>query len=59
MNAHFYQVINETEHLEELESRSGNTFWIDRFLSIHFVFSIIGLLFFIIYYLHQMHTILM
>ncbi len=33
MKAHFYQAINETEHLEEMESRSGNRYWIDRFLA--------------------------
>ena len=33
MKAHFYQAINETEHLDEMESRSVNRFWVDRFLS--------------------------
>ena len=37
MKAHFYQAINETEHLEEMESRSGNRYWIDRFLARHLV----------------------
>ena len=37
MKAHFYQAINETEHLEEMESRSGNRFWVDRFLAKHLV----------------------
>ena len=37
MKAHFYQAINETEHLEEMESRNGNEFWVDRFLARHLV----------------------
>ncbi len=37
MKAHFYQAINETEHLEEMESRSGNRYWVDRFLARHLV----------------------
>ena len=35
MKAHFYQAINETEHLDEMESRSGNKFWADRILARH------------------------
>ena len=43
MKEHFYQALNETEHLEEMELRDGNRYWIDRFLpSISFYF-IIGL----------------
>tara|TARA_Y100001968_G_C19192064_1_gene635670 strand:- start:254 stop:382 length:129 start_codon:yes stop_codon:yes gene_type:complete len=42
MKAHFYQATNETEHLEEMESRSGNKFWIDRFLARHLVSFITG-----------------
>ena len=37
MKAHLYQAINETEHLEEMESRSGNRYWVDRFLARHLV----------------------
>tara|TARA_Y100001968_G_scaffold244133_1_gene228100 strand:+ start:543 stop:1046 length:504 start_codon:yes stop_codon:yes gene_type:complete len=37
MKAHFYQAINETEHLEEMELRSGNRFWVDRFFARHLV----------------------
>ena len=37
MKAHFYQAINETEHLEEMESRRGNRYWVDRFLARHLV----------------------
>ena len=39
MKEHFYQALNETEHLEEMERRGGDTHWIDRFLpSILFYF---------------------
>ena len=37
MKEHFYQSINETEHLEEMEKRGGDKFWIDRFLARHLV----------------------
>jgi len=37
MKEHFYQAINETEHLEEMEKRGGNKFWIDRFFARHLV----------------------
>ena len=37
MKAHFYQAINETGHLEEMESRSGNRYWVDRFFARHLV----------------------
>ena len=37
MKAHFYQAINETEHLVEMESRSDNRYWVDRFLARHLV----------------------
>ena len=29
--------LNETEHLEEMETREGNKYWIDRFLAKHLV----------------------
>ena len=31
MEEHFAQTLNETEHLEYMESRDGNRYWIDRF----------------------------
>ena len=37
MKEHFYQALNETEHLEEMETRGGNKFWIDRFFAKHLV----------------------
>ena len=37
MKEHFYQALNETEHLEEMESRQGNKYWIDRFFAKHLV----------------------
>ena len=37
MKAHFYQAINETEHLEEMESRSGNRYCFDKLRSQLFV----------------------
>ena len=37
MKEHFAQSINETEHLEYMESRGGNSYWIDRFVAKHLV----------------------
>ena len=37
MKEHFDQSINETEHLEYMESRGGNRYWIDRFFAKHLV----------------------
>ena len=37
MKEHFAQSINETEHLEYMESRGGNAYWIDRFVAKHLV----------------------
>ena len=37
MIQHFEQSINETEHLEYMESRGGNAYWIDRFVAKHLV----------------------
>ncbi len=37
MKEHFYQAINETEHLKEMEKRGGHRFWIDRFFARHLV----------------------
>ena len=54
MKAHFYQAINETEHLEEMESRSGNRYWVDRFLSKHFVLFYYWIMLF--YYLLSQHN---
>ena len=42
LKAHFYQAINDTEHLEEMESRIGNKFWVDRFLSMHLLLLLRG-----------------
>ena len=37
MKQHFEQSVNETEHLEFMESRGGNAYWIDRFFARHLV----------------------
>ncbi len=37
MKEHFDQSVNETEHLEYMESRGGNTYWVDRFVARHLV----------------------
>jgi len=37
MKEHFGQSINETEHLEYMESKGGNAYWIDRFIAKHLV----------------------
>ncbi len=37
MIQHFEQSINETEHLEYMESRGGNRYWVDRFVAKHLV----------------------
>ena len=37
MIQHFEQSINETEHLEYMESRGGNAYFIDRFVAKHLV----------------------
>ena len=37
MKEHFYQSVNETEHLEYMESRGGSSYWIDRFFARHLV----------------------
>ena len=37
MKEHFWQSLNETEHLEEMELREGNKYWIDRFFAKHLV----------------------
>ena len=37
MKEHFAQTINETEHLEYMESRNGNRYWIDRAFARHLV----------------------
>ena len=37
MKQHFEQSVNETEHLEYMESRGGNTYFIDRFVAKHLV----------------------
>ena len=37
MKEHFAQTLNETEHLEEMESRGGADAWIDRAFARHLV----------------------
>ena len=37
MKEHFNQSVNETEHLEYMESRGGNRYWIDRAFARHLV----------------------
>ena len=37
MRQHFDQSVNETEHLEYMESRGGNTYFVDRFVAKHLV----------------------
>ena len=37
MKEHFNQSLNETEHLEYMESRGGADYWIDRFFARHLV----------------------
>lgn len=49
MKEHFAQSINETEHLEIMEKRGGNTYWIDRFFAYHLVLLYYWLI--VIYYL--------
>ena len=37
MKEHFAQSVNETEHLEYMESRGGNSHWVDRAFARHLV----------------------
>ena len=37
MREHFEQTVNETEHLEYMETRGGNAYWVDRFVARHLV----------------------
>ena len=37
MVQHFEQSVNETSHLEYMESKGGNAYWIDRFVAKHLV----------------------
>ena len=37
MKEHFEQSVNETEHLEYMESRGGSAHWVDRFIARHLV----------------------
>ena len=37
MREHFEQTLNETEHLEYMESMGGNAYWIDRLFAKHLV----------------------
>ena len=54
MKEHFYQALNETEHLEEMEKRGGDEHWIDRFFAKHLV-----LLYYWIWLLTILSTLLM
>lgn len=49
MKEHFTQAINETEHLQEMQRRGGDKFWIDRFLARHLVLIYYWIM--VIYYL--------
>ena len=51
MKEHFAQSLNETEHLEYMESRGGNSYWVDQLLPNTSSLSIIGSTWFIIGYL--------
>ena len=57
MIQHFEQSVNETSHLEYMESRGGNSYWIDRLLPNTSSLSIIGSMWFITGYLLVLHTI--
>ena len=37
MREHFEQSVNETEHLEYMESRGGSAYWVDRAFAKHLV----------------------
>ena len=37
MEEHFAQTLNETEHLEYMESRGGSAHWVDRAFARHLV----------------------
>ena len=37
MKEHFEQSVNETEHLEYMESRGGSAYWVDRAFARHLV----------------------
>ena len=57
MKEHFAQSVNETEHLEYMESRGGNTYFIDRFVANTSSLSIIGSMWFITGWLLALLTI--
>ena len=44
MRQHFDQSVNETEHLEYMESRGGNDYFIDRFVAKHLVLIYLSLI---------------
>ena len=54
MIQHFEQSVNETSHLEYMESKGGNAYWIDRFVAKHLV--IIYYWINVIYYLIAPHA---
>ena len=47
MEEHFAQTLNETEHLEYMESRGGSAYWVDRFSPDTLYLSTIGSTWFI------------
>lgn len=49
MKEHFEQTVNETEHLEEMETRGGSKYWIDRVFAYHLVLLYYWIM--VIYYL--------
>ena len=49
LKEHFEQTLNETEHLEEMESRGGADAWIDRAFARHLVLAYYWIM--VIYYL--------
>ena len=58
MREHFEQTVNETEHLEYMETRGGNSYWVDRLCRQNTSsLSIIGSMWFIIGWLLSLHTI--
>jgi ubiquinol oxidase len=40
MKEHFAQTVNETEHLEYMESRGGNTYWVDPKSAYHLSYEV-------------------
>ena len=57
MEEHFAQTLNETEHLEYMESRGGSAYWVDRFLPDTSYLPIIGSMWLITGWALSLHTI--